>query len=74
MCCFVCLGEECIKSEGRWFDPAGYEIFGGKPLQFWIDVRYLSFYTRFIQENQNKHLIDSIINMITERLLAQQYI
>ncbi|XP_033998620.1 mucin-5AC-like [Trematomus bernacchii] len=30
-------GEECIKSEGRWFDPKGYEIFGGKPLQFWID-------------------------------------
>ncbi|XP_034055928.1 uncharacterized protein LOC117535528 isoform X2 [Gymnodraco acuticeps] len=30
-------GEKCIKSEGRWFDPTGYEIFGGKPLQFWID-------------------------------------
>ncbi|KAK1878136.1 Nuclear body protein SP140-like protein [Dissostichus eleginoides] len=31
------MGEECIMSEGRWFDPTGYEIFGGKPLQFWID-------------------------------------
>ncbi|XP_078125078.1 uncharacterized protein LOC144529704 [Sander vitreus] len=50
-------GEECIKSEGRWFSPVAFEDFGGrasskkwktsishkkKPLQFWFENSFLN--------------------------------